>query len=714
MAGEDRWEEEIVDGGFPESPDPEEVTEEPVQERTEKETIFGEETAEEPFQDSGKGMDEPRDQAEPPFEETPYQETPEEAMEEELLEPPETSDDAAPARFSGDFDSDEAQTPPPDTEEREDGQSRLRGSALIVLIIGILLFLAAFPLLFLNEGEAVLRHKALKAGTGEVLTISANRVDPANNGKLIYVTGVAAAAGALNDGPAQAIGQRPILVSPNRVDPANEGRLVQVSGRAESGAYIPDREFGISVKAIKLERRVLMYQWNEENLPGAPPAYEKIWSIRPIQSSRFRQPQGHANPGVIDYRSFRWVSPRVSLGAFTLPNAIVKEIDSYESFRILGPMADPPHNIRDRLTFYNGGFYMGRDPHQPEIGDLRIEYRIVRNAGVTVTAQQQGHSFAPHRTQTGEEILRVAVGQGDFSEPLRAISAVSAENVIKLRRQVQIYQWNEVNAHKTDNGAGDSGEAEGGAAYEKVWSDRIIEADRFRQKVNPPNQETMPVKDETFLAPKVTLGAFELPRRMVDQMNQFEPLPVDVISANLPRELQGAAKIHNGGYYIGADPRNPNVNDLKITYSVVRPDRVSIVAQQQGNTFAPYKTENGEVEVFAAGTRTAGEMFASARSANGLHTWLFRAGGFLLMFMGLYMILAPLISARDTLPLVGRIEKTEAKKVTLFLAAAFVLLTAGAAWIFFRPLIGGMLISVGFILAGVGLLMREPARAGAA
>ncbi len=714
MAGEDRWEEEIVDAKFPESADQEKENEEPVEER------LAEEETPASFQDSGEAPDAMEAHSKEPFsaEEMPGAESPEEAMEEELLKSPDhTGALGSPSVPGGAPVSSKAEAAPRDMEAEEDTDSpRMGTGTLFRLILGILLFLAAFFLLYWNEGRAILHHKALKSETGKVISVSANSVDPVNNGKLIHVTGIASGQGALTDGPAQGIGERPIPVSPNRVDPANQGKLVQVSGRAESGAYIPDREFGISVKAIKLERRVLMYQWNEENVPGAAPAYEKIWSIQPIQSSRFQQPQGHANPGVFDYRSFRWISPRVSMGAFSLPYAVVKEIDRYEPFRVMGGMADPPHNIRGRLTFYNGGYYMGRDPRQPEIGDLRIEYRIVPNARVTVTAQQEGNSFVPYRIASGEEILRVAVGQRDSAESLpAALGVVSADNAIKLRREVQIYQWKEKTPSQTEKEGGGNRQAQGGNGeqyeaeqYEKVWSDRIIDSHRSKQNVRPLNREMMPVKSETFVADDVKLGDFALPRAMVEQMNEFEPLPVDLISVNLPTEIQGAAKLYSGGYFIGSDPRNPGIDDLRITYSVVRPMRVSVVARQQGKTFTPYRTETGEIEVFAAGTRTAEEMFASARSGNGLYLWLFRAGGFLLMFIGLYMILAPLASARDRLPVLGRIERTSAKSISLFLAAAFLLLTAATAWISFLPLIGGILLSAAFILAGVALLMRAP------
>lgn len=67
---------------------------------------------------------------------------------------------------------------------------RIRQSASAV-IFGLILLVVAFPLLFWNEGRAVARAKALDEGAAAVIGISADVVDPANEGKLVHLTGFA-------------------------------------------------------------------------------------------------------------------------------------------------------------------------------------------------------------------------------------------------------------------------------------------------------------------------------------------------------------------------------------------------------------------------------------------------------------------------------------------------------------------------------------------
>ena len=65
------------------------------------------------------------------------------------------------------------------------------GSSLSGILVGLLLFMAAFPLLFWNEGRAVRRYKTLQEGGGATVSISAESVQAANDGKLVHLAGEA-------------------------------------------------------------------------------------------------------------------------------------------------------------------------------------------------------------------------------------------------------------------------------------------------------------------------------------------------------------------------------------------------------------------------------------------------------------------------------------------------------------------------------------------
>lgn len=81
---------------------------------------------------------------------------------------------------------------------RQSWGSRL-GNSLKGVIVGLILFLLAFPLLFWNEGRAVRQKRALEEGAAAVTSVASERVESANEGQLIHLSGVATVSETLSD-----------------------------------------------------------------------------------------------------------------------------------------------------------------------------------------------------------------------------------------------------------------------------------------------------------------------------------------------------------------------------------------------------------------------------------------------------------------------------------------------------------------------------------
>ncbi|MGX9728181.1 MAG: TMEM43 family protein [Candidatus Electronema sp. VV] len=258
--------------------------------------------------------------------------------------------------------------------------SRLK-EAVKGIIIGLILFIAAFFLLFWNEGRAVKDYKTLKEGAGAVVSAPADQVDP-----------------------------------------AREGRLIHLSGKAVTEEILRDTDFFVTANALRLERAAEMYQWQERSesktekkLGGAEEttttySYGKTWSESLISSSGFRQQVGHENPGAMPFSSAEQMARQVTLGAFSLPPSLVGKINNFAQLPVSAETPLPENTAGRKVWRHGSGFYLGDDPNAPQIGDLRISFRIVPQTEVSVVARQSGSSLEPYRSKAGGSIELLQTG----------------------------------------------------------------------------------------------------------------------------------------------------------------------------------------------------------------------------------------------------------------------------------------------------------------
>jgi hypothetical protein len=250
---------------------------------------------------------------------------------------------------------------------------------------GILLFLLAFPLLFWNEGRAVHRAKGLAAGKSQVVSTSSDKVDPAHEGKLVHLTGMATAAGTLKD-------EQFAIAAPN---------------------------------ALQLKRQVEMYQWKQnektktrKKLGGGKETittytYEQVWDDDVLDSSNYKEAK--RNPTSMLFESQSWQAPDAKVGAFSLGGLTGKvsdwsRIDLTSSSNGLKP---------------SGGYlYSSADPSSPEIGDCRVSFQQVKPAQVSIVAVQKGDGFTPFDSGEGDSgLYELVMGEQSSDQMFQSLES---------------------------------------------------------------------------------------------------------------------------------------------------------------------------------------------------------------------------------------------------------------------------------------------------
>lgn len=311
---------------------------------------------------------------------------------------------------------------------------------------------------------------------------------------------------------------------------------------------------------------------------------------------------------------------------------------------------------------------------------------------------------------SGQAVTSDVLGDADFG-----ISA----NAIKLVRSVEMYQWVEDKTTTKKKNVGGSETSETSYSYKKVWFPGAVDSARFNQQAGHENPSAAFASVEQA-AKAVAVGAFTLPAELIAKINNLQPHPATQGDlARVPENYRGRARLDSGAIYLPVArapgvPTQPDVlpqiGDLRVRFQDAPPGPVSIIARQIGSTFEPYTDPNNQTTyLLSTGTKSAAAMFAAEADKNRMFTWLTRIGGFVLMFIGLTMVLKPLSVVGDVLPLLGDLIGMGAGIVAFIVSLVLSLITIAIAWLFFRPVLGIILlvVAIGLIVLAKKYL-RKP------
>jgi hypothetical protein len=291
-------------------------------------------------------------------------------------------------------------------------------------------------------------------------------------------------------------------------------------------------------------------------------------------------------------------------------------------------------------------------------------------------------------------------GAVDSGEPIADDLGIQAK-AVKLIRKVEMYQWKEHEKSETRKKFGGGTETVKTYTYTKEWAAEPIDSSRFQKTEGHENPGGFPFEAATVVANPVKAGAFTMSAEQLDKLTDATDLKVGADAAeNLPEDAKDKLKVADGRFYMGENPSSPVLGDVRISYSTVNPAAVSLIGVQTGESFSPYQAQAGDsILLVDEGTHTAAEMFKAAQDRNAVLTWILRAVGFFMMFLGLFMVFRPIAVFADVLPFLGSMLGAGVGLFAFLIAAVLSFITIAIAWIFVRPLLGITLL----VLAGGAL-----------
>ena len=420
------------------------------------------------------------------------------------------------------------------------------GSAFKGILVGFVLVIAAIALLFWNEGRTIKRAKALDEAGSNVVS-----VDPAT------------------------------------LDVANEDKLIHIAGDVVTDEVLTDAEFGVSLNALSLTRKVETYQWQEETKTETRRtsgggeekittySYQKVWSENLIDSSSFHD-AGHDNPQSVAYYSQEFLSPTATIGAFSLTAGQISSLNP------------------------------------------SVEYNVA-NIPVAEPAAAEAPAAAP-------AAYTPAMISESFAQEVSTTAAPADDLVISV------------------------------------------------------DAPAAPAASAATPAPAAA------------------PATIVVDGTVAPAAAEAAKfEIVGAGYYVG-NPKEPKIGDQKITFSyVATPCPTSFIGQQHGDSLIDYQAKTGSVFLQAAGIKTSEEMITSAKNGNRMIAWLLRLAGFVILYIALKMLFAPLEVMADILPFASKIVGFGTGLIAGCLTLCIGLISIAVGWLYYRPIIGGALIAVAVV-----------------
>jgi hypothetical protein len=262
-------------------------------------------------------------------------------------------------------------------------------------------------------------------------------------------------------------------------------------------------------------------------------------------------------------------------------------------------------------------------------------------------------------------------------------SGLSTAGLLRLRRHVEMYQWLERESETTSNNVGGSQTTQKTYTYVLDWSTSANNSAQFKVPAghqNPP----MPLKSQAFEANPIKIGAFILDKNLVQDLNNFES--VETLTKAPP-----GYSVQDNMFYKGANPNQPALGDIRVTYSAIRAQTYSIAAQQNNSTLTIYQDAKNDYKIalIEPGVVSAQKLFADQASTEKMITWACRIGGFLLLLIGFNLIMGPLAMLVAFLPFLQGLVGAGTFFIALGLAIPITLITIAIAWIASRPLIGG-------------------------
>ena len=281
-----------------------------------------------------------------------------------------------------------------------------------------------------------------------------------------------------------------------------------------------------------------------------------------------------------------------------------------------------------------------------------------------------------------------------------------AVNAIRLRKEVEYYQWVEHSQSESKDKIGGGEETVTTYTYSKEWVRRPVDSGNFKdpEYAGIGNGVKVRFNDSDVYAETVNFGGYVLPENFVHAIPCDDPVE---LADSLGTE--GCTVDRNVLYY--GNPMQPEVGDVRITFTKADGGTASILAKVLNNTFEPYTSNGRSLATISMGSHSMENMFESENKANSTRLWLIRLLGIILVIAGFRGVFGIVTTILKVLPPLAKIGNLAVGLVAGVLGSVWSLIIIIIGWIAYRPVLGIVLIVIAVAL--VAFLVMKSRKAAA-
>lgn len=263
------------------------------------------------------------------------------------------------------------------------------------------------------------------------------------------------------------------------------------------------------------------------------------------------------------------------------------------------------------------------------------EYRTIRLGLVLRKAEKEVMEISSANPSLEGKLVHIT-GVTNCAEPLIDEETGVVLDAMVYKREVSYYQIAEYRDNATEM-----------ISYYEDWFPHTLSSQDYKTSLKDANFALLRMASKKDTCTSVALGGYIIPKSLLGWMRDYTDdidikVPEDIRQKLNTQALESSrearrdiVRVFNNCIYIGGNPTVPKVGDVKIEYSIIPMEKVSVLAKVEGDSYTKYgKGKEYSLYAIEQGSKSAKSLIAEERSNSRSLGWFLRITALVLITLG--------------------------------------------------------------------------------